>query len=297
MRKRLVDHVERLSHKIGERNAGESWQLAEAADYIAGELTDMGFALERHGYETEDVAAQNLSVTVPGGVRGDQILLVGVHYDSPIDSPGWAGAVDVALALELARLMRKAETLRSLRFTFFSMGESPHGDGEARGARQYLRSVDTARKRSSSPGFAPETLGTYATTIGFVSLDRTGDLRAERNAGGSLATRVGLTSSPGSEAIRQPLVEGLSGDGVQREDFSFERFLLDHGDSDAQVFHSAGVPVVVIQGKAPVDGPESGGDLVETARIGMRLRWAIGQIVGEKMGNDAMLTPSGLVLR
>lgn len=299
LRQDLTRHVEELATKIGERNADESWQLAEASDYIAAELEAMGYPLERQGYETKEVAAQNLSVTVPGGIRGDETLHLGVHYDSPLGSRGRDGAADVAVVLELARLMRRAEIFRSLKFSFFAMGESPHGDGEARGARQYLRSLKQPRDAAGyPPGTLPEISGSRHKTIGFISFDGLGALRAEKDKSGSFVTRVGCLLSPGSEVMRRSLFGVLSDEGTLLEEMSFSDFSGSQEDSDPAAFYAEGVPVAVVSGRlvaGAIDEKEH--DLSQTARIAMKMRWALGQIVQEKMGNDAMLTPGSSVLR
>src|SRR5690606_32562786 len=105
--------------KVGERHEGKSWPLAEAADYIAVELEEMGLFVERQGYETESVAAQNLAVTIAGEERGDQIFVVAAHYDSPVGDAGVvAGGSATATLLTLIKLMKDARLKRTLRFVF-----------------------------------------------------------------------------------------------------------------------------------------------------------------------------------
>src|SRR5690606_40181991 len=138
LKRRLAAHLERLSGKLGERHPGKPWELADAADYLASELEGMGHALERQGYEVGEVAAQNLIVTSPGGAGGAQVIVVGAHYDSRAGDPGRnPGGSGAAAILELARAFRDSEHSRTLRFCLFALGEPPHGDGAARGARVY----------------------------------------------------------------------------------------------------------------------------------------------------------------
>ncbi len=151
----LRRHIEMLSGKIGERNPPRLWELAEAADYLANELERLGFPVVRQGYETAGIAAQNLAITVHGGARGDETLVIGAHYDSPPGSRGLnAGATGVAALLELARLMRDAQLHRSLRIVFFALGESPYGEGEARGARHYAEKLAIESQTAAQAGAA-----------------------------------------------------------------------------------------------------------------------------------------------
>jgi hypothetical protein len=172
----LRTDVEHLSKTIGERHAGAGWQLSEAADYIASSLEEMDLQVERSGYASGDVAAQNLSVTLQGGMRGDEVLVIGAHYDSPVGSSGAnSGASGTAAVLALARLMKGARIERALRFVFFSMGESPHGDGEGRGARHFGRTI-LEGATSGDPDEATGLPRAREVVIGMIHVDRLGAL-------------------------------------------------------------------------------------------------------------------------
>jgi|GEM_PF-6629187 len=151
VKKGLSRRVALFSDKMGERHPDKLWELAEAADYLAGELEGLGFALERQGYETSDVAAQNLSVTVPGGTRGDEVLILSTHYDTAVGRPQ-GGASGPAILLEIARLMRDASLERTLRIVFLSMGEAPHGNGEGRGATHFAREFTKVSEKKVPQG-------------------------------------------------------------------------------------------------------------------------------------------------
>lgn len=294
VRDRLELHVKVLSEQIGERSPQQLWELAEASDYLAGELEKLGFPVERQGYETADVAAQNLAITVHGGGRGDEVLLLGAHYDSPPGSPGLnAGASGTAALLELARLMQDARLHRSLRIVFFAMGESPHGDGEARGARHYARKLVEEANLQPTPGL-PAAVASVSRIVplGLVHLDRLGVFRTGRAGLSSRGVYLSLNATPGAEPLLASLRDGLSGDPLR---FLAGRTDLSGPDSDALAFHAEGISVLSIQGET--GGPEDELNFDEMAQVVMRLRFGIGALLGETPTNDGMVTPLGSGIR
>ena len=105
----LKKDVQELSVKLGERNVDKKWELAGAADFLAGELEGMGYPLGRQGDEIDGVAAQDLEVEIKGQKARDEIVIVGAHYDTAAGSPGADdNASGVAAALALARRFKSA---------------------------------------------------------------------------------------------------------------------------------------------------------------------------------------------
>lgn len=281
----LRRHLSYLSGKVGERNEGAPWELADAADYIAGQLEDMGLKVERQGYETRNVAAQNLAVTVSGSERGDQIFVVGAHYDSPSGDKGQnAGGSATAALLALVSIMKDASLKRTIKFVFFSMGESPHGDGEARGARHYARSLVQSSGNETAPSSEEQMqVEKRAETVGLLLLDRLAVF--EPRAAKSVPLEVHLTLSPGSQVVRGLLLEEFD-----QEIFAIEESRLEgnKGDSDLVAFQEQGIFGVELRGT----GGES--EIVryeELARVVTQIRRGIGRIAGERPTNDGMLTP------
>lgn len=281
----LRRHVEYLSGKVGERNEGAPWELADAADYLAAQLEEMGLPVERQGYETRNVAAQNLAVTISGSERGDQIFLVGAHYDSPAGDKGQnAGGSATAALLTLVSLMKDASLKRTLRFVFFSMGEAPHGDGEARGARHYARLMKAARESEvPAPGDSGLAVTRRAETVGLLLLDRLASFEAHPPNKTPLEIRFQF--SPGSQAVADLL----------KEDFDDEIFAWSEttwgradADSDLLAFYQQGIPGALLQGTGD-DSQAVRYD--ELARVVMQIRREIGRIAGERPRNDGMLTP------
>src|SRR5687768_1134414 len=55
LEKELRRTVQELAVAIGERNPDKKWELAEASDYLAIQLEEAGYAVERQGYELGEV--------------------------------------------------------------------------------------------------------------------------------------------------------------------------------------------------------------------------------------------------
>src|SRR5690606_23664438 len=123
--------VRELAGEIGERNAAHPWQLAAAADYVALQFEDLGLAVERLGYEVDGTPVQNLIVTIPGGAKADEVIVVAAPYDSALRGRGEnASASGVGALLELGRLCRDAESQRTLRLVAFALSAPPYAGGE-----------------------------------------------------------------------------------------------------------------------------------------------------------------------
>jgi len=292
--RRLERHLEHLAGKVGQRYPGKPWELADAADYLASELEGMGYALERQGYEageTGEVAAQNLIVTSPGGAAGEQVILVGAHYDSPPSEAGrHAGGSGAAAVLELARSFAQSKHERTIRFCLFALGESPHGDGAQRGARVYAESLakrraaaeaelaeDAEAKASGAlPSALPEPAVDRSRVTAVLLLDR---LLAFGTSDGEIEVR--LSAGRGAAAYLDALADGLSTPPLRVARSTLEQPL---GESDASPFVGQGVPVVVVHGLEVAGGS---GDLDALTRVLTGVRVALNEAAGaERVVND-----------
>src|SRR5688572_5488319 len=309
--RRLEGHLERLSGKIGERHPGKAWELADSADYLATELEGMGYALERQGYEAGDggeVAAQNLIVTSPGGAGGEQVIVVGAHYDSPPGDPGRnAGGSGAAAVLELARAFAQGEHSRTLRFCLFALGESPHGDGGARGARVYGEGVakrraaaeaelakDAELKASGAlPAALPAPAVDRSHVVGVVLLDRL--LRFDHgHQDGAEHVVVRLSSGDGSDAYVGALADELSTAPLMVERAHIYGSAT---ESDATYWLSQKVPVVLVHGdlrvqETPAPGaapaaPPAADDLDALTRVVFGVRAALLQASGAEVATES----------
>lgn len=288
LKRGLARHLARLSEK-GARTPARPWELADASDYIAVELEALGFPVERQGYEVDGTMAQNLTVRIGGGARGDEVIVVGAHYDSPAESAGRNGGAGASAALlELARMMQGAQLSRTLQFSAFSLGESPHGDGPMRGARVFLDAVKEKHQleadrlkreeEQKARGELPESLPPLAVDesrfVCMISLGRLLSFRPQSlGEAGPLwiNVRVGARAQPFAETVLRLLDEPPF--LVNPEPLELGR-----GDSDALAFHEANVPVIELDGSGELEGD----DLDALARVVMAMRLALGELAGER---------------
>ncbi len=145
----LEQEVRQLAGEIGERNTTEGWNLASTTDALAEKLEHAGYEVERQGFvHADDAVVQNLVVTVRGGVRGDQIVVVGAHYDSALKCPGADdNASGVAALLALARRFVSKRPSRTLRFVAFATQEEPHWRNAEMGSTVYAKRLAAAGEK------------------------------------------------------------------------------------------------------------------------------------------------------
>jgi hypothetical protein len=264
---RLRAHVAELSSKIGERNPEHPWELAAAADYVALQFEDLGFPVERHGHEVAGAAVQNLAVTVPGGTRGDEVVVVGAYYDSAAGSRGEnANASGVAALLELARMFRDAKNDRTLRLVAFALCAPPYAGTEDMGSLRYARELQSSGQK----------------VVGMISLDRVGVLTDTTPAGRGVA-QVRLGASRGAEVLLRSLEQELD-----QVPLAVQLIPLEPSPtSDSGAFAGLGIPAVWVTGI----GEKQGVDFDAMTRLVMRVRFGLAEILGETPTNDGMLTP------
>ena len=138
IRDRSARHVRILSDSIGSRGFRSYESVRATAEYLRSELTGYGYEVEEQGYEAADQRHRNLQVTLPGGERADEIVVVGAHYDSYDLTPGADdNATGVAGVLELARLLSGRRPQRTLRLVLFGTEEPPFFNTDDMGSRVY----------------------------------------------------------------------------------------------------------------------------------------------------------------
>ena len=161
LRERLREHVTELAEVIGERNVWHPAALERAAGYLAGELGKSGFRVAEHPYRAEGRIVRNLAAELPGTGRGEEIVVVGAHYDSVLGSPGandnGSGA---AALLEIARLLAGSRPERTGRFVLFVTEEPPFFQTELMGSRVYAEGCRQRREKIVAM-LSLETLGCY----------------------------------------------------------------------------------------------------------------------------------------
>ena len=162
---RLGKHVTMLASDIGPRNVEHPEKLREARDYLFAELSTigrpLGFGPQLEELERAGEGAQNIIFQIEG-TSGKEIVVVGAHYDSCLDSPGANdNASGVAVALELARAFvdRPAENI--VRVVLFANEEPPFFKRPGMGSR--TNAANAKRRGDKIRGMvALETMGFYS---------------------------------------------------------------------------------------------------------------------------------------
>lgn len=183
----LFTTVSKLAGEIGERNVYRPDNLEAAARWIEEELRATGLETRRIPVEVPcqprygcgSMTVWNIEAVHLGRERAREVLVVGAHYDSKVDTPRWydngpprpdrpgtPGANDnasgIAAVLALARLLSGAPAERTIRFLAFVNEEPPFFQTDAMGSRVYARECANDPAQKIVAMIAPDTLGCYS---------------------------------------------------------------------------------------------------------------------------------------
>lgn len=163
---RMRSTVSWLADTIGERSMGRRNTLERTSRFIVDSLRALGYVVAEHRYPVALGAvgreATNVEATLTGRSRPDEIVLVGAHYDTAVDTPGADdNASGVAGLLELARLFAARPSPRSIRFVAFANEEPPYFMTEDMGSLRYARHA-RARGDSIVAMVSLESIGYYS---------------------------------------------------------------------------------------------------------------------------------------
>ncbi|MDD5574411.1 MAG: M28 family peptidase [Candidatus Omnitrophica bacterium] len=145
----LEEVVRILSEDIGVRDVASYRHLDKAKDYIASEFSGLGYHVELQYYSMEGKVFSNI-IARPQGVRADNPLVIGAHYDTCSNPGADDNASGVAGMLALARLLREEKGLPIV-FVAFVNEEPPFFETEDMGSRVYVRRLkdESARIRGA----------------------------------------------------------------------------------------------------------------------------------------------------
>jgi Zn-dependent M28 family amino/carboxypeptidase len=152
----LRDDVYALAGTIGERNLLAPGAYADAARFIEN-------ALRRAGYAPVIDDASNVAAEISGG---DDVVIVGAHYDTVPGSPGADdNASGVAALLAMARQLWREKPKRTLRFVAFANEEPPYFMSEQMGSWSYAKRCRDRRERVVAM-LSIEAIGLYSDAPG-----------------------------------------------------------------------------------------------------------------------------------
>jgi len=217
---RALSHVTHLASKIGPRPEGRGGE-ERAAAYISSTLARYGYKPANQAVRLPVGRRSGNVVAVKKGASSAQLVL-GAHYDSKAGSPGANdNASGVGALLELARVLKDADTQPTVVFVFFGAEEmiDSNPDHHHYGSRQYVEHLTSAQR---------------ANIAGMISVDMIG-------YGTSFQMR---TMGKGPDSIRAMLHSFARRSGIRAERL---RDLGRYGWSDHEPFELAGVPAVWVE--------------------------------------------------
>lgn len=238
----LREDVEGLAGRIGLRHPlGEPGGYARAADWVERQLAFIGYAVESQQYRLAGFPAWNFEAEVPGR-SSDEIVLVGAHYDSAMNTPGANdNASGVAALLALARRFYGRPMDRTVRFVAFAAEEWPFFQTEKMGSWVYAR---MCRKRGDRlvAVINLETIGYYT--------DAPGSQRYPLIVGplypktGNFVAIVGDPTS--AELVRRVVAAFRQSEPFPCEGAALPRLVRAIGLSDHWAFWQEGYPAVMV---------------------------------------------------
>lgn len=167
---RLRADVEVLAGAIGERNQTRIASLDSAARFIETTFRTLGYTIEIQSYRANtgarNIPFRNIEATLRGAGHPGEIVLIGAHYDSVIESPGADdNASGTSSLLEIAQLVANEHPDRTVRFVAFANEEPPLFWTEDMGSLRYAR-MAKARGDSIVAMLSLESLGYYSVAEG-----------------------------------------------------------------------------------------------------------------------------------
>lgn len=167
IKKNLSRHVHVLATEIGERNLANYHALNRAATYITNVMSESTFRVSTQDYYHKKHLLQNIVAEKLGSERPDEIIVIGAHYDTVINSPGADdNSSGIAGLLELTRLLGDFKSKRTIRIVAFTLEEPPFHDSPLMGSNVYAKNCHHKKEN----------------IIGMVSLEMIGYFTTKNNS-------------------------------------------------------------------------------------------------------------------
>lgn len=137
--KRIVTYI---SGVIGSRSFYQIEELERTGQFIESEFKRYGYDVSEQRFTYDGNNYRNIIVEVKGKKYPERVLVVGAHYDTVTGTPGADdNASGIAGIIELARLFRKKEPDKTVRFVAFTLEEPPFFRSEDMGSYRYAESL------------------------------------------------------------------------------------------------------------------------------------------------------------
>ena len=244
-------HVHEIAGQIGERNLDHPRALTAAADYIRSELQQSGYVVGQQSYDVEGKKATNLEVELPGESLPDQIVIIGAHYDSVAGSPGANdNGSGVAALIELARILKQSELVKTVRFVAFTNEEPPYFQTDKMGSVVYAKRCFEQRDKIVAM-LSLETIGYYSDASGSQTYPFPMNMFYPDK--GNFIGFVGNTSS--RRVVRKCVQAFRSNAKFPCEGVAAPGWVMGIGWSDQWSFWQKGYPAVMVTDTAPFRYP------------------------------------------
>lgn len=164
--------------------AGGSEAEAQAADYLAGRLEEVGFEPVIEEFAVPGGVSRNVIARIAGA--SDSLVVIGAHYDSKPPSPGANdNASGCAVILEVATVLAERPVTPTVEIVFFGSEEIIGGDPDAHhfGSRHRMEMMSAAEQAATAgmlsvdmigfgPDFHSRTMGIGPATLSDLVLAR-----------------------------------------------------------------------------------------------------------------------------
>ncbi len=148
---RLEADVRTLTTRFPHRNATDREQLNAAGAWIANRFVRLGYQIEFEPLPVPvkgEAWSTNTIATLVGTTHPDEIIVIGAHYDTEVNTPGADdNASGVAVMLELAARFSRNPQPRTIRFIGFTNEENSNSANTGMGS---LTSARNSKERGDN---------------------------------------------------------------------------------------------------------------------------------------------------
>jgi Zn-dependent M28 family amino/carboxypeptidase len=280
----LQKHVSMLAGEIGPRNTIQFKALEKASQYVEDSFKALGYTVSSQEYAVDGRNVRNLIVEIRGGARASEIVVLGAHYDTVMDSPGADdNSSGVAGLLEIARILKTSHPARTLRFVAFVNEEPPYFQTANMGSRIYAQQARKDGERIVA-AVSMETIGMYSDAKG--SQHYPVGFSALYPSEGNFIGFVGNTSS--RPLVREMVRTFRETTAFPSEGIAAPAWIAGIGWSDQWSFWQEGYQGVMVTDTAPFRNPNYHlqGDKPETldyermARVVQGIAKVVGRLAG-----------------
>jgi Zn-dependent M28 family amino/carboxypeptidase len=136
----LRKHTSVLSKEMVPRDYRHRDNLNRAANYISESLTASGGLVAEQKFEVNGAEYKN--IVAEFGPQGEEVIVVGAHYDAKGEYPGADdNASGIAGLLEIGRLLGEAQLKTKVALVAFTLEEPPFFRSDEMGSAVYAKSL------------------------------------------------------------------------------------------------------------------------------------------------------------